>query len=223
MMSANDLLELFKLIDYVKQEKIVEDTATNICKKASLKYSPNMLWKKIIEQNYLFYNQYIDISRKRIKNKRLIILKFKKESLDNDLKIKHIKFDVYFDIFNEIIIKLFTERNIFLGEMCISIKDIKSDNELNKIGDFKGYEKIFYIERVYVETEFQNKGVGTYIFNNLDNILESKIKNFNSKKVYMLFVDGKYYGEKSDEYLINFYKKFGFKEINFKKNYMIKT
>ena len=130
---------------------------------------------------------------------------------------------VYFDIFNEIIIKLFTGRNIFLGEMCISIKDIKSDNELNKIGDFKGYEKIFYIERVYVETEFQNKGVGTYIFNNLDNILESKIKNFNSKKVYMLFVDGKYYGEKSDEYLINFYKKFGFKDINFKKNYMIKT
>ncbi|CDE10245.1 unknown [Clostridium sp. CAG:354] len=42
------------------------------------------------------------------------------------------------------------------------------------------------------------------------------------EEYYILLVDGNFFGEKSDEYLIHFYKKCGFREINSKAKYMIK-
>ena len=162
-----DLMELGKLIDYVKTKKEVKDTATNICKKANLNYSPNILWKKINEQKDWFYEEYIDFYKYFSNGKRLIELNFKENERETDLKLKNIKFDVFLNSFGELMVRFFTERNIYLGELCITIHDIndlkENENELKRMIKFNNYKKILYIERIYVKTEFQNKGIGTYV------------------------------------------------------------
>ena len=122
------------------------------------------------------------------------------------------------------------------GFFSVNIYNTFLNNEVGylylEIIPIKTFQKIDYLEELNIEPENteiiwiskiyifeQNRGIGTFTLKNLNKILKEYILPENNY-IHILEVDK--YSEKSEEYLKNFYKKIGFKEIESKKNYMIK-
>lgn len=79
-----DLIELIKFINRL-EDKRIEDTATNICTKANLKYTiPRILYKKLDENKIMLLQNYINFSKRRSNGKTLIKIEIDENEEEDD-------------------------------------------------------------------------------------------------------------------------------------------